>query len=404
MISSPLRRNQGLDLLRGVAILLVLFNHIDPHTIPDLVEPRGLVGAIYWRIKGLGWTGVDMFFVLSGFLISGLLLKEIENAGTLQAGRFWFRRAFKILPSYLFFLAIMAATQATAWLDTTSWTSIGNSLASHLLFAQNYLQSNPNGPTWSLAVEEHFYILLPCLLLLLSKGVASHREFENRLLITGALIITALPAFRCLHAIWPGVGQEDYRYSHFRADSLIFGVLTQLMLRRREAVVLRICEHPLKTLFAAGLLILPGMFLGRVSPFMFAFGYSMLAFGYSMVLLVFVSKMENAATSLAGKALAATGRWSYNIYLWNFYLLLLPIPGYRAAHDWINAHVPGTVPALLAHAVVFMSTAIIIGGVITQVIEAPFLKLRDRFSSPKPKSREAQAPAEAGLAATMPAA
>jgi peptidoglycan/LPS O-acetylase OafA/YrhL len=199
-----------------------------------LPELNGAAGALYWRVKNLGWTGVDLFFVLSGFLISGLLFKEIETTGSLNAGRFWYRRAFKILPSYLFFLIVMAATKATAWLDTTSWATIGASLAKHLLFAQNYLGHNPNGPTWSLAVEEHFYILLPCLLLLLLYKASTREQFERWLLIVGSCVIAGVPALRTVHAVVRGVSLDDYQLSHFRADGLFFGVMVQLLLRRQN--------------------------------------------------------------------------------------------------------------------------------------------------------------------------
>jgi peptidoglycan/LPS O-acetylase OafA/YrhL len=382
MSDLPIRRNQGLDLLRGIAILLVLFNHVNPHTIPQLPELNGAAGALYWRVKNLGWTGVDLFFVLSGFLISGLLFKEIETTGSLNAGRFWYRRAFKILPSYLFFLIVMAATKATAWLDTTSWATIGASLAKHLLFAQNYLGHNPNGPTWSLAVEEHFYILLPCLLLLLLYKASTREQFERWLLIVGSCVIAGVPVLRTVHAVVRGVSLDDYQLSHFRADGLFFGVMVQLLLRRQNPRVMSVCRHPGRSLLVAGILIAPGMFLGRVSPIMFSIGYTLLACGYALILLVFVGGLPNPGTSWAGKAVATTGRWSYNIYLWNFYLLLLPIPGYGALHQWVAANVHGAVPAFAAHTVVFFVTSILVGGLITLLIETPFLKLRDYCSRP----------------------
>src|SRR6187402_2383755 len=99
---SPLKRNQGLDVLRGLAVLLVVFNHFEPATIPGMVLPSGMFGWAYWRVHGLGWSGVDCFFVLSGFLMSGLLFKELQETGKLRLGRFWTRRCFTILPSYVF--------------------------------------------------------------------------------------------------------------------------------------------------------------------------------------------------------------------------------------------------------------------------------------------------------------
>jgi len=77
-------RNQSLDMLRGVAVLLVLGRHMD--------------GAGIW--SSAGWCGVDLFFVLSGFLISGLLFTEFKKTGTIDVKRFWIRRGFKIYPAF----------------------------------------------------------------------------------------------------------------------------------------------------------------------------------------------------------------------------------------------------------------------------------------------------------------
>ena len=105
-------------------------------------------------------------FSLPGvFLISGLLFNELEKTGRLNWGRFWMRRGFKIWPSYLFLLLVLALTGATHYVDYHSPLSALGSILVHVFFLQNYLPGgNPNGPTWSLAIEEHFYLLLPILL------------------------------------------------------------------------------------------------------------------------------------------------------------------------------------------------------------------------------------------------
>src|SRR6185295_15310789 len=89
-------RDPGLDVLRGVAVLLVLFRHFD--TPPEeLMHP---VRAVVMWLNRVGWIGVDLFFVLSGFLVSGLLFEEYERHGTLRVGRFLVRRGFKIYPGF----------------------------------------------------------------------------------------------------------------------------------------------------------------------------------------------------------------------------------------------------------------------------------------------------------------
>lgn len=168
-------RVRSLDILRGLAILMVLCNHVDFTVIDGVPGFSGKAGFIYWRIKQFGWSGVDLFFVLSGFLIGGLLLGEIERTGTVRVGRFWLRRGFKIWPSYLVLLAALAITGVTDFVDSSSLIAFVQTLGAHLFFLQNYLRENPNSPTWSLAVEEHFYLVLPLLLLALAY-LAKRRE------------------------------------------------------------------------------------------------------------------------------------------------------------------------------------------------------------------------------------
>src|SRR5438045_3895822 len=89
-------RNQSLDVLRGIAVLLVIVSHYSG-TLP---RPSALLET--------GWVGVDLFFVLSGFLISGLLFSEFEKTGSINLKRFWIRRGFKIYPPFYVFMGLTA--------------------------------------------------------------------------------------------------------------------------------------------------------------------------------------------------------------------------------------------------------------------------------------------------------
>ena len=73
------KRVLSLDILRGISIMIVLIHHVSIDSIPNIPELTGVTGFIFWKIRGLGWSGVDLFFVLSGFLIGGLLLSELEQ-------------------------------------------------------------------------------------------------------------------------------------------------------------------------------------------------------------------------------------------------------------------------------------------------------------------------------------
>lgn len=370
-------RNRGLDLLRGSAILLVFLNHIESHTMPGFTCPQGLAGFVYWRIKTFGASGVDLFFILSGFLISGLLFKEIDETGGLRLGRFWARRAFKILPSYCFLLIVLAATGATGWLDLSSLGTAAHSFLVHGLFLQNYLASTVNGPTWSLAVEEHFYLLLP-LLLLLVRGGATRIDSRRFLLMIVPLLLLPL-AFRVQRAL-AGIQLDDFMQTHFRFDSLLFGVLTQWLIRTKSPFVSMIARH--KRVFAAisGLLILPLFFYPRPHPFMFTIGFSMAAIGYALLLLLVVSAAPGPWQSNRIVAVVSTvGIWSYNIYLWHFFLGAVHLPFYTSTQQWIATNVPRAGLAAAAQFAFFAAASIGVGALLTQVIEKPFLALRDRI-------------------------
>src|SRR5260370_12733312 len=139
---------------RGVAIALVLVHHV----------VRGFYAtedAYSQSATRYGAFGVDIFFGLSGLLITKLLLEEWHGAGAFQLPQFYIRRVFRILPPYLVFLAVVTAF---------GWWSTKLEFTSSLFFFRNYLPHRLAGPytghLWSLAVEEHFYLIWPGLLAL----------------------------------------------------------------------------------------------------------------------------------------------------------------------------------------------------------------------------------------------
>src|SRR5947209_325993 len=156
--ATPQKRDIRLDVLRGIAVLLVLCNHF-----PVDASRAGILSRLAGPLQRFGWTGVDLFFVLSGFLVGGLLIKEMNQRGTMQVGRFWIRRGFKIWPSYYLFLLFI-------WSQVTLQLDKRQTLAPAFLFLQNYIAPRlcPRGHLWTLAIEEHFYLVLPVLLLLLT--------------------------------------------------------------------------------------------------------------------------------------------------------------------------------------------------------------------------------------------
>ncbi len=144
-------RNGSLDVLRALAIVMVVGCHVYTH-----FEPGGPAA----RVAGYGGRGVDLFFVLSGFLLGQQLFAERERTGTVNVPRFWLRRAMRTLPAYY---AVLALTLAQAvW--SHGWGAID---PRYFIFLQNYMPTTPYfGISWSLCVEEHFYLFVGPLVLL----------------------------------------------------------------------------------------------------------------------------------------------------------------------------------------------------------------------------------------------
>lgn len=191
------RRYQSMDVLRAVAILLVLLSHsVLSYGAPEYLSPLQL-----------GGTGVDLFFVLSGWLLGGQLFKEINRDGTIDIKRFWYRRWMRTLPAYYAVLAL-SVTQRMLTVEDAEFPYL------YFIFLQNY---DPPleffSISWSLCVEEQFYLIIAPLLAFL--GMAGKKTISIVL-----IILFMLPSvFRHF---------ELYNYvneTHVRFDGCILGVL-----------------------------------------------------------------------------------------------------------------------------------------------------------------------------------
>ena len=144
-----MHRLRALDGLRAVSILLVLFDHL---LINGLVAGDGP----WWRLD-MGRVGVRIFFVISGFLITGLVMRELADTGRIRLGRFFFRRFFRIAPPALALLAVLSGLAAFGLSD------VGPRAVLHALtYTSNYVAMPWDlAHTWSLSVEEQFYLFWP---------------------------------------------------------------------------------------------------------------------------------------------------------------------------------------------------------------------------------------------------
>lgn len=295
-----------LDGIRGIAILMVLIWHyVDCQGGGTIDSSLGL----FARGTYLFWSGVDLFFVLSGFLIGGILLDNYHADGCLRT--FYVRRATRILPVY--FLLLAAYFVARALLNHQRYDWLFDDVipdAAYLTFTQNFFMGQHNtcggfflGVTWSLAVEEQFYLALPALLMI--AGVSRFKQLIIVLAVSAPFLRLAVPGF---HAVVE---------TPFRMDSLLAGVLLAVVMRSATAVDL--LYRGKSALWGTFCVLLGGMFLmtirGAGREFLEP---SIIALFYTVFVMLAVLYRETRLTSLLrSRFLTQMGVYSYGLYMYH---------------------------------------------------------------------------------------
>lgn len=382
-------RVRQLDVLRGIAILLVLGFHspVHPDAFGPLLEPLMTV----WR--RCGWVGVDLFFVLSGFLVSGLLFREHARHGRLRLGHFLIRRGLKIYPAFYVFMALtlgawMALGHAVAWRPVLTTAA----------FLQNYFEPLPYWRhTWSLAIEEHFYLLVGLVLLLLSRA-RTQDPFRGLVpLYVGLVVVLQLFRFAALR-FHPTFSEMVHMFpTHLRLDALLFGVVLSYAYHTHPERLHRIVTENRWLILAASLLcVAPCLVLEREHPAMFSAGVLGLTWGFGGIMLVSLyPRAPLDGRGLLARALngvAAIGVYSYSIYLWHW---ILRAWSPRLAQAAFGSHVP----ALIDFGI-YAATSIGVGVLMAKAVEVPVLRLRNRYfpsrsgalTSPAPEPAVSLAP------------
>lgn len=340
-----------LDALRGLAAVLVLLRHA-PHAASSPLS----------ALHQLGWVGVDLFFVLSGFLVGQLLLRELKSTGTIRYGRFLLRRGFKIWPSY--FAGYGAVVLAALWLHREEAGAAKARLLEqwpNFLLIQNYFSLGRRWPhSWTLAVEEHFYTALPLLLLALlwlGRGRLRHLGAAAALVaaaaLTGRLLLTSGAPDDWIAVYYP---------THLRAGGLVFGVwLGQLNLEGRGRI-----REPVAWCLLGGCLLLPLLWPLESSRAMQTVGFTLLWLGFGAAVLAAARCARTAGP--VGAAWAWLGRYSYTAYIAHAMLDMvwhrLPYLGDSAPHA--------------LQQLTFIAGSLAGGVLLSHLVERPFLRLRER--------------------------
>lgn len=323
----------------------------------------------------MGWIGVDLFFVLSGFLVSGLLIQEYKRNHTIRPIRFLIRRGFKIYPLYYFFVALYAVPLIVHHLFHTI-PFIGD-----LVFLQNYISGwgYTFAPGWSLAVEEHFYIALAALSFLVTTATSSlllekFQRFIKRHLI--ALILGTMVLCLILRIISNIFINDPIRLNtmtHLRIDTLLIGVLISIGYYFSKDIITQKIQSLKKFLLLitfACISFTP--FLDPLkSVFERTFGFTLIAIGFGSLLTYFLytadiyAKLVRLFGNTITKAMVSIGTYSYAIYL---------------VHTLVNT-VLRNMKVSNPYAFFALGTiiSIFLGMLLTKTIEAYFLKQRARW-------------------------
>ncbi|GIG59469.1 acyltransferase [Longispora fulva] len=344
-----MRRFPALDGLRAVAALMVVFFHF---------------GGTRWGFLS-GWSGVHVFFVLSGFLITTLLLREQDRAGKISLRNFYLRRFFRIIPVYVItFAAVVAVFSLRGEYDASG---LHAAMPYYLTFFNEFADPSAFIVSWSLGIEQKFYLFWPLLAFAVALG------FRARLAVTVGTTALVLCLFPLVDGGWP---------VHYLV--MLTGALLAVVLHhRRGFALLRPLTHPV-----AGTLVAVALVAGQVSirfavpwvgtepPVIAAYGV-LIALGLPALL-----GAGPVPWLLAQRPLAAIGDRSYALYL------LQPLAGLMAGGVLAA---PGTTRNALLVAAIALGMA----DLMYRVVEQPMIRLGRRLTAPpKPATTPPASPVE----------
>jgi peptidoglycan/LPS O-acetylase OafA/YrhL len=293
----------GLDGLRAIAVSLVVLSHL---------------GVPFFSGGGIG---VDIFFVLSGFLITGLLLEERRRYGGLSYGTFYLRRSLRLFPALAVFLpVIVIAAQLAPTIDSTVRDQTVHGVLWVVLYVANWarafgVQVGLFGHTWSLAIEEQFYLVWPVTLMAL---VGRRLSFRRAIAI--CLVGVVVVAVHRAVAWSSGEGVDRVANgTDMRADALLIGCVLALGLHAE----LKLRPPRILAALAAGFIAWFVATQSNLSGFTYVGGITIVSAAAAVIIM---ASLGNPGV-LALRPLVWLGRISYGVYLWHFPIVfLVPTP------------------------------------------------------------------------------
>jgi peptidoglycan/LPS O-acetylase OafA/YrhL len=341
-----MQRSAALDLLRGIAVILVLFRHSTWDHI----------------LQKIGWIGVDLFFVLSGYLVAGLVFREFVVNKKFDFKRFFIRRGLKIYPAFYFFLVV--SLLINYFEHGISYTP--GSILAEVFFLQSYLP-HVWTHTWSVSVEEHFYLALTfCSAMWLKPKRKLNFNWLLLLLVSMMIFALCMRYLKCN----PRNEMDEYSFfsTHLRMDGIVVGVFVASLKYFWNGWSGLFRFRWLFLTVAAGLIWPPFVWNGS-TYFMATIGLTLMNLGFGC-LLIFVllfsangEKRSNISDALM-LPIAFVGIHSYSIYLWHL-LVLQECQQIPVQHDLRN--------------VIYMLLSVMTGFVFSLIIERPALRLREKY-------------------------
>ncbi|MFY1828880.1 acyltransferase family protein [Myxococcus fulvus] len=382
-----------LDGVRGIACLMVMLAHL---------SARG--AKLFPGVMPNGALGVDLFFVLSGFLITSLLLREWSRAGDISLKHFYARRALRLLPALYFFLAISVGLGAVLGWNEMFGGRPWLTLTATLLYVSNWVMDMGRlNHIWSLSVEEQFYLLWPPVLyLLLRRGVRPH------LLLAGLgllILVSAGVRFERWHTLLPHEGPlvavlRCYLGTDTRMDAPLVGCAAALWVSWRGMPRRTVGWTVVASLiFVASIGVTclgQDLYTTMTRPgppplrheLLFRGGFTVVALAAACLMLYLLADVKSLASRIVGSApLTWVGRHSYSLYLWHYVAYYVVDVLLDPNADRLSPRWGGWL--LLSAAKVGLATAMALLS--HHLVERYFLRMKYRFAAP---ALEAPAPPE----------
>ncbi len=308
-------RNTALDGLRGIAILAVMLCH---SSIIGPNQPESSFGTTLLALFDFGWAGVDLFFVLSGFLITQIILSSRNNAGWINS--FFIKRAFRILPIYFLFISLLVIAGYTIKSQDGEFNFITDNQFYYWLMAQNFIALITNnwwpglfydGHLWSLAIEWQFYMVWPFI-----AGRLSHKALA---LFSCFVILVALITRIILWQLDTHIA-IIYTHTITRMDSIAIGALIAIIVG--SGINKTLPRKISNVLICNGIVFIAVTFYfyGRASyhvPLMYTVGYTIIATLFAGLILKAVTNNDDATFNriLSTRFLTMVGKYSYAMYI-----------------------------------------------------------------------------------------